>query len=80
MALIIADEELQAAQLTEEELRLEIAILLYQQARFSMGKASAFAGMERLAFQKILGERGIPVNYDEEDWLADLNTLGISPE
>ncbi len=79
MALIIEDEYLQAAQVTEEELRLEIAILLYQQAKFSMGKASRFAGMNRILFQKVLGSRKIPMNYDIEELNKDLVTLGIEP-
>lgn len=77
MALIIEDRELEAAHITESELRLEIAILLYQQERLSMGKASEFAGMNRILFQKELGKREIPVNYDEEELERDLETLGI---
>lgn len=77
MALIIKDKELEAAHITEEELRLEIAILLYQQQRLSMGKASEFAGMNRVLFQKELGKRKIPVSYDKEELEKDLKTLGI---
>lgn len=80
MALIIEDSELQAAHLTEEELRLEIAILLYQQGRLSMGRAGKFAGLNRIHFQKELGKREIPVNYDEEELEEDLKTLGIEPD
>ena len=79
MALLIEDRDLQAAQLTEEELRLEIAILLYQQAKFSTGKASAFANMNRVLFQKELGKRKISVNYDLEELNKDLITLNIDP-
>lgn len=77
MALIIEDRELQAAHITESELRLEIAIMLYQQNRLSMGLASEFAGMNRILFQKELGKREIPVNYDEEELEIDLQNLGI---
>lgn len=79
MALLIEDKDLQAAQVTEAELRLEIAILLYQQAKFSTGKASAFAHMNRVLFQKELGKRKIPVNYDLEELNKDLATLNIDP-
>lgn len=78
MPLVIKDEDLQAAHLTESELRLEIAILLYQKAGFSMGKASRFAGMNRILFQKELGKREIPVNYEEEELNKDLEVLGIT--
>ncbi len=78
MAILIKDEDLSAAQLTENELRLEIAILLYQKARFSLGKASRFVGMNRILFQKELGKRKIPVNYESEDLNEDMETLGIT--
>ncbi len=52
MAIIIEATDIQATHLTEDKLRLEIAILLYQQARFSMGRASRFAHMDRISFQK----------------------------
>ncbi|MCO6488132.1 MAG: UPF0175 family protein [Phaeodactylibacter sp.] len=77
MALVIEDRDLHAAHITEEELRLEIAILLYQQGRFSMGQASRLAGMNRILFLRELGNREIPVNYDVEDFEEDLETLGI---
>jgi len=77
MALVIEDRDLQAAHISEDELRLEIAILLYQQKRLSMGKASSFAGMNRVLFQRELGRREIAVNYDEEELKKDLETLGI---
>ncbi|MCB9293714.1 MAG: UPF0175 family protein [Lewinellaceae bacterium] len=77
MALVIEDKDLRTAHITEEELLLEIAILLYQQRRFTMGQASRFAGMNRILFQKELGKREIPVNYDVEDLEEDLQTLGI---
>ena len=77
MALIIKDSELQEAHLTEDELRLEIAIMLYQQGRLSMGRASKFADMNRILLIKKLGRRQIPINYDEDELEEDLKTLGI---
>jgi predicted HTH domain antitoxin len=77
MALIIEDRELQSAHITGDELRLEIAIMLYQQRRLSLGKASEFAGLNKIIFQKELGRREIPVNYDEDEFEEDLKTLGI---
>ena len=78
MPLIIEDQDLQAAGLSEEALRLEIALLLYQQARFSMGRASRFAGMNRIAFQEEMGKRKIAVNYDAAEFAKDLRVLGFS--
>ncbi|MFN7119828.1 MAG: UPF0175 family protein [Saprospiraceae bacterium] len=60
-----------------ESANLERAIQLYQEGILSSGKASKVARISRIAFQKELGKRQIPVNYDEEDLEKDLATLGI---
>jgi predicted HTH domain antitoxin len=78
MPLLIEDQELEEIHLSEQEMRLEIALMLYQQRRLSMGKASKFANMNRVLFQRILGERAITINFDEEDLNEDLETLGIT--
>ena len=78
MALIIEDEYLQEMNLSSEALRLEIAILLYQQQRLSLGKASKLAGLNQILFQKEMGKRKVEVNYDADEFARDLKTLGIS--
>ena len=40
-----------------------------------MGKARRLAGMDLIQFQKEIASRGICVNYDVEDFKADLKTL-----
>lgn len=77
MALIIKNEELQEVQLSEEELRLELAVLFYQQKRLSLGKASKFAGLNRILFQKELGKRQVETSYDQEELSYDLKALGM---
>lgn len=61
MALIISDEILQDVKMTADEMRLNIAVWLFQIERISIGKAAKLAGLSRFAFQKILAERDIPV-------------------
>jgi predicted HTH domain antitoxin len=78
MALLIKDNELELVHMSEEELRKEIAIMLYEQGRLSTGKASQFAGMNKILFMKELAKRSIPVTYDEEELIRDLNTLGLT--
>lgn len=75
MTLIILDEFLQTAHISEADLKLEIAILLFQQEKITLGTASQFAGMNQLEFQRILGSRQIPIHYDVEDFRQDLSTL-----
>ncbi|MEM9217019.1 MAG: UPF0175 family protein [Cyanobacteria bacterium P01_F01_bin.150] len=75
MGLVISDEFLQTAHITEADLKLEIAILLFQQEKITLGTASHFAGMNQLEFQRLLGSRKIPIHYDAEDLRQDLKTL-----
>ena len=65
-------------QMNEEDFKLEIAILLYEKGKISAGKASAFAGINRIMFLKELAKREIPVNYDKEELMKDLDTIGIA--
>jgi predicted HTH domain antitoxin len=75
MSLVISDEFLQTAHISETDLKLEIAILLFQQEKITLGTASQFAGMNQLQFQRILGSRKISIHYGVEDFQQDLRTL-----
>ena len=75
MSVVISDEILQATHLTEIEFLQEIAVLLYQKQKLSLGKASKLARMGRIQFQMLLASRQIPINYGIEDFEADLTTL-----
>ena len=52
---------------------VELALTLYSQGMLSFGKARELAGMDRLAFGRLLSERDIPRHYSEDDWQDDLN-------
>jgi predicted HTH domain antitoxin len=79
VAIEIPQEVLHAARMTPEEVKRELAILLFQQGKLSFGKARELAGMTVWTFQQLLGSRGMSVHYDvaayEED-LAALKALG----
>lgn len=75
MNVVIPDEIFAATQMTEEELTLEIAIMLYQHEKISSGKVRAWTGLTVLEFQCELKQRGLYLNYDVEDFQADLQTL-----
>ncbi|MGI0493540.1 UPF0175 family protein [Alkalinema pantanalense CENA528] len=89
MSLIISDDFLRMAHISETDLKLEIAILLFQQKKITLGAASQFAGMNPLEFQQMLGSRKIPIHYGSEDLQQDfialqqdliaLQTKGIAP-
>jgi len=78
MSVVIPDEFLQTASISEAELKLEIAIVLFQQEKITLGTASQFADMNQLEFQRILGSRKIPIHYGIEEFRQDLRTLEAS--
>ena len=75
MGVLIPDDILQAAHMTEAELTQEIAVLLFQREKLTLGQASRLAGINRLQFQHLLASRDIPVHYDRIDFEEDLKTL-----
>jgi predicted HTH domain antitoxin len=75
MSLVISDEVLQTIQMSESELLTEIAILLFEQERFTLGQASRFAKMNQLQFQRLLASRQIPLHYDIAELRDDVKSL-----
>ncbi len=75
MSIVIPDEILHTIHMTAGELMQEIAILLYQKERLTLGQASRLAGMSQLQFQFLLASRQIPVHYSIANFDADLKTL-----
>ena len=74
-AVTIPEGVLASAHITAAELLLELALLLFQQKKLTLGQASRLAGMSQLQFQHLLASRQIPVHYDVVDFEADLRTL-----
>jgi predicted HTH domain antitoxin len=75
MIIKISDSILAKAGLTPDEVRLKLAILLFQEERMTLVQASKLAGLHQIQFQKELGKRKIPIHYGEEEFKRDLNTL-----
>jgi predicted HTH domain antitoxin len=75
MSVLIPDEVLEAAHMSAEEFQREVALMLFERGKLTMGQASRLAGMPRLPFQHLLASRQIPVHYDVGDLEADLETL-----
>lgn len=64
----------QAAHATVDELKVELAIQLYQQRRLSIGHARELAGMHLWEFRQLLASRRISPHYDVEDLDQDMQT------
>jgi predicted HTH domain antitoxin len=75
--LSIPDSILSAVRLPEgkieQTLLQELAIALYSQELLSFGKARELSQMDKYNFGQLLGERGIPRHYSQEELEDDLN-------
>ena len=75
MSVTISDEFLQAAQISETELRQELAILLFERERLTLAQAARLAEMNQLRFQHLLASRGVEAHYDVAEFEEDIRTL-----
>ena len=73
--LTINNETLQLANMTEQQLLQEIAIMLYQKGKLTFGQATQFAQINYAQFQMLLGTNQIPVNYGTTELLEDVETI-----
>ncbi|MCB0855514.1 MAG: UPF0175 family protein [Bacteroidetes bacterium] len=72
MSVIITDDILRLANMSEPEFKLELGIFLYSRKILTLGKASEFVGIPKLLFQQALAKREIFVSYDQEEFDQDL--------
>jgi len=73
--LFISKNILEKADISGDELLIEIAVYLYDKERLSMGQARQLAQLDILSFQKELAKRGVYIKYDVEDFEEDMKTL-----
>jgi predicted HTH domain antitoxin len=62
-------------QISETDLRTELAIALLQQQRITLGSASQLTGLHQIEFQRLISDRGICIHYEIEDLEQDLSRL-----
>jgi len=74
-SLAIPEDILQATRMSDKELLQEIAVMLFQKEKLTLGQAAHLAGMSQLQFQHLLASRQIPVHYDVEEFEEDFKTL-----
>lgn len=73
--MVIFDDILESAHLTEAEVRSDIAIALFARDRLTLAQAARLANLPQLDFQALLAERRIPIHYDVVEFEEDLRTL-----
>lgn len=76
MNLLIKEDILKKAEITAEELLIEIAVHLYDTERLSMGQARNLAQLDQISFQRELAKRDVYIKYDIEDLETDLKKPG----
>ena len=76
LQLEIPEGVIQAIRLPEgrmkQELLIELSIALYSQSFLSFGKAHELAGMSKYEFGLLVGKRGIPRHYGQEELEEDI--------
>jgi predicted HTH domain antitoxin len=69
MPVIIPDETLRQAGLTEKEALVEIACRLFDAEKLHLSPAAQLAGMNRGEFESALISRGIAIHRIDEEYL-----------
>lgn len=75
MLLELDDQIIQSTGLSQEELRVELAVQLYEQGKITVGQGGRMTGMGSIKFQQELGKRQVASAYDRDDLDSDLQTL-----
>ncbi len=76
MPLVIADEVLQEAGLSEQEARIELACRLFDIGKLALFPASKLAGLTRTEMEGELIKRKMPIyRITEEYWAQELQSL-----
>ncbi|MBE7494750.1 MAG: UPF0175 family protein [Verrucomicrobiaceae bacterium] len=66
-------------QLSQEDVRLGLALGLYVAGKLGFGRAAELAGLSRPAFQQSMAQRRLPMDYSMDDLAEDASALGLKP-
>ena len=75
MNLIIPDEIIQQANISPNQLLIEVACYFYEKKIFSMGQARRFADLDQISFQKELAQRNFYIHFTSDDLKKDINNI-----
>ena len=75
MGMLIDDDLLHAARISEAELKLEIAAILYRRGRLTLGQAARLAGLSQARMRLTLAAQGIAPNYGVNDFAEDMKVV-----
>ena len=69
------DDLFSGIELTKRQAIVDFAIGLFSERKVSIGRAAKIAEMSQLEFSNELGQRQIPIYYDVDDFVDDLQTI-----
>ncbi len=72
--ITVDEKELSLTNEQEKDIKLEIAVMLFEKADYSFYVAAKLAGIHWMDFVKELGKREISI-FSEEAFLKDLETI-----
>jgi predicted HTH domain antitoxin len=75
MHLTLSDDVILSANLSEADLRLALALALFQDGRITLAQGARLASLDRLAFQQQLAARKLQIHYGEEELDSDMRTI-----
>jgi predicted HTH domain antitoxin len=75
MHLTLSDDIVLAANLSEADLRLALALALFQDGRITLAQGARLASLDRLAFQHQLSARKLQIHYCEVELDSDMRTI-----
>jgi predicted HTH domain antitoxin len=75
MTVTLPDDIPALRQMTEVELRRELALALYVARRITLVQAADIGTESLFDFQALLRDRRVPQHYDENDFQSDLMTF-----
>lgn len=73
--LVVPKEFLESAKMSEDEMRIDLAVHLYATERLTMGQAKRLARLDQISFQHELKKKNVYLHITPEDVLHDVETL-----
>jgi predicted HTH domain antitoxin len=75
MVIELPDSVLAKTPLSEQRIKLLLAITLFREELLTLGQAAALADLPQLIFQQELAKRKIPMHYGIEELKQDIRHL-----
>jgi predicted HTH domain antitoxin len=74
--IVLNDSLIEEMKMSEEQIKLEFAIWLYEADKISLRKSAKIAGLDWLSFSEILTQRNIPtVKMSDEEFQTEVKTV-----